>query len=181
MTMRVTFEIETPADLENLRRFFCSARWTGEERKEEEALPLFPPSSLPPYPYPITPYNPPLPEEEKREEETTNSRARVLKNFGKFVRMTEDEHRELVAKFGENKAQQMIQNMDFYLAEDPKRQKKYKSRNHYMTLVNWERKDAKEQQRNVKPKEKTFHDIAVERGLESPDPAQDFVESFWRS
>lgn len=154
--MRITFDINTQADFEKLRAFFAATQWTGEE----EALPLSSPSSLPSSPsdspinYPITPYNPPLPEEEEKERiARAKSAKRDVKPFGKFVMLTEDEHSKLVAKFGERKAQDMIQNMDFYIAEDPKRQTKYRTRNHYMTLLNWERKREEKQAMMQKPKQ----------------------------
>jgi len=144
-----------------------------EERKEEEVLPLSSPSSLLSSPsdspniYPITPYNPPLPEEEKREEEKIISGKRVdLMHFGAYVQLTPKEYKSLEKKFGEVKTDQMIQNMNRYIGEDPKRQKVYATRNHYLTLLNWERRNEEQSKPKVivqeKPKSKSFGDMLKE-------------------
>ena len=59
--------------------------------------------------------------------------------------MSEKEYGKLVRDFGEQKTNKLIAKMNCYLAEDEKRQKKYKTRNHYMTLRNWERRDSENQ------------------------------------
>ena len=166
--MRISFEIDTQEDFEKLRAFFATTQWTGEERREEEALPLSSPSSLPPYPYPITPYNPPLPEEENREEETQyyvrdEKKRGELKPHGFYgnVWLSDKEVNKLHDKFGFNKMQDMIENMDWYIGEDPARQKKYAKRNHYLTLLNWERKNQKRQE---KQPTLSFRDV-VQKGM----------------
>ena len=145
--MRISFEIDTAEDFEKVRKYFLSGKFaTGEEREEEGVSPLSPPLPFPPItPYPITPFNSPSFQEEEREEEHTKSRARgQLQRYGEFVRLTDDEFQKLADKFGEMRAYEMIEHMNWYIAEDPKRQKKYEKRNHYMTLLNWARKDEKE-------------------------------------
>lgn len=161
MTMRISFEIDTAEDFEKVRKYFLSGKFaTGEEREEEGLSPLSPPLPFPPTtPYPITPFNSPSFQEEEREEEHTKSRARgQLLEYGEFVRLTADEVQSLCKKFGEREAKEMIEYMDNYLKEDEKRQKKYKTRNHYMTLLNWARKDQKEKKQSY-----SFRDI-VEMG-----------------
>jgi len=172
--MRISFEIETAHDFEILREFFAQGSFdgTGEERKEEGVSPLSSPSSLPPNtPYPITPFNSPSFQEEKREEGTQISRTRKflregLREFGPAgnVLLTDDEYRKLTEKFGESKTRDLIERMDYYLEEDPKRKKKYEKRNHYMTLLNWERKDTKENRwQGQDQRQYSFRDI-VEMG-----------------
>jgi len=161
-----------------------------EEREgKEEVLPLSSPSSLlssPPHPpinYPITPFNPPLPEErEEREEKTflaVGSKRGQLIGFGEHghVKLSQKEYEGLVKKWGEEKTKRMIQNMDDYLEEDPKRLRKYETRNHNLTLQNWDRMDNERRQKQEKPREKTFGDIRREMESQSQDS---FIESFWR-
>jgi len=153
----------------------CDDAEEKEKGKEEGALPLSPLSSLssspliPPNNNPITPYNPSLPEEEKGKEKGVLAMPRQgdLKTFGSFVRLTEKEFLTLQKKFGYGKTMSMIENMNNYIGEDPKRQRIYQTRNHYLTLLNWERRDKKQE----KPKEKTFADIA--RELEQTEPRWD--------
>lgn len=151
-----------------------------EKREEKEGiLPLDSPSSLPSFPpdplinYPITPFNPPLPEEkgERKESflavETKNGeqQRRVTEPFGNYVRLTPEEYGKLCEKFGNEKADEMIQRMDNYIGEDPKRQKKYESRNHYLTLLNWERMDQERKTQPLmkqKPQQKSWLEVARE-------------------
>ena len=167
MTMKISFEIGTAEDFEKLRRFFLSGNFaTGEEREEESFSPLSPPLPFPPTtPYPITPFNSPSFQEEEREEETQNSRAGKnsrgqLREFGPHgnVLLSDAEYDKLYEKFHFNKLQDLIERMDCYLEEDEKRKRKYKTRNHYMTLLNWARKDEKEKKQSY-----SFRDI-VEMG-----------------
>ena len=168
-----------------------------EEREEkEEILPLSSPSSLLSSPsdspniYPITPYNPPLSEEREEREENifggSDGKRGELKSFGPHVRLSEKEFLKLKEDFGYEETIRMIRSMNDYIGEDPKLINKYRTRNHNLTLRNWKRKDAEEKKAKViiqeKPKEKSFHDIAVERGL-VPDiaPKTDFVDAFWRN
>ena len=156
-----------------------------EEREgKEEVSPLSSPPSLPPCtPYPIPPYNPPLPEErEEREEKTflaVGSKRGQLIGFGDHghVKLSQKEYDGLVKKWGEEKTKRMIQNMDDYLEEDPKRLRKYETRNHNLTLQNWDRMDNDRRQKQEKPREKTFGDIRREMESQSQDS---FIESFWR-
>ena len=166
--MKISFEINTQEDFEKLRAFFATTQWPREERREEGVLPLFPPLPLPPIPpIPITPYNPPLSEEEKREEKTPHSHVRgELREFGYYgnVRLSEEEYDKLNDKFGFQKTQDMIEHMDYYIGEDPARQKKYAKRNHYLTLLNWERKDSKDK----KPQSKSFGDMLKDMQEQTP-------------
>lgn len=160
-----------------------------EEREEERSVsPLDSPLPFPPNtPNPITPL---IPSSQKEEEGEENVLATVpkakrdrgeLKHFGAFVQLSNAECQKLVDQFGKDKVFQMIDNMNNYIGEDPKRIRTYKTRNHYLTLLNWERMDQDRKQPKQIPKEKTFHDIAVERGLVEPSPSSDFVDSFWRN
>lgn len=54
----------------------------------------------------------------------------------KKVRLLEEEHQKLTQTFGQEKTQEMIDNMDIYLES---KGDKYKS--HYATLLSWERKN----------------------------------------
>ena len=90
-----------------------------------------------------------------------------LIEYGQHVRLTMEECQKLVEKFGSLKVTEMITNMDHYIGEDPKRQKTYKTRNHYLTLLNWQRMDEERKKEREKPqtpvpKRKTFDDLAAE-------------------
>ena len=63
--------------------------------------------------------------------------------YGQFqqVMLTEDEHSKLEAEFGIKGAQDMIDRLDGYIAS-----KGVKYKNHYATIMNWHRKDVKEEQ-----------------------------------
>lgn len=63
--------------------------------------------------------------------------------YGQFqqVLLTEDEHSKLEAEFGIKGAQDMIDRLDGYIAS-----KGVKYKNHYATIMNWHRKDVKEEQ-----------------------------------
>ena len=76
----------------------------------------------------------------------TGARAREThpkKRYGNFqkVLLTEDEHEKLIEQFGEIEAEDLITRLDGYIAS---KGDKYKS--HYATMLNWDRKDKKEQQ-----------------------------------
>lgn len=133
------------------------------EEKEESFSPSSP-SSLPSFPpdplinYPITPIIPSSQEEKGERKESfvaaaaANTEDAITPeqplSFGNFVRLKNSEYDKLVAKFGVVRVDEMIQRMDNYIGEDPKRQKKYETRNHYLTLLNWERMD---QERKTQP------------------------------
>lgn len=128
-----------------------------EEREEERALPLFPPLPFPPLtPNPITPFNPPLPKEEEREEgdtadEPTKAEAPAkrkrgkLKNYGTAaeVMLSEEEFHKLEEKIGYPNVIDLIDELSYYMAENPKNAKKYTD--HYFTLLNWDRRRKKDQ------------------------------------
>ena len=82
------------------------------------------------------------------ETKSGENRKDLVEPYGKYVRLTPEEMSKLREKFGTEKAAEMIQRMNDYIGEDPKRQKKYESRNHYLTLLNWERMD---QERKTQP------------------------------
>lgn len=167
---------------------------TKEEREEKEEVLPFSPSSLSSSPsnspinYPITPISP-LPEEKEEREENVLANVPkakrdrgILNLYGWYVLLSDKELNSLIEKFGSEKTKQMIDNMNNYIGEDPKRIRTYRTRNHYLTLLNWERMDQDRKQPKQIPKEKTFHDIAVERGLVvDAAPKDDFIDSFWRN
>lgn len=156
---------------------------TDTEKREEEKegiLPLDSPSSLssfPPHPpinNPITPFNPPLSEEKEGEKKErlgadvekasrTASRRGELKSFGAHVKLSEKEFLSLQEKFGYEKALEKIEWMNNYIGEDPKRERVYQSRNHYLTLLNWDRMDQERKQKPQaaeQPKEETWMEVA---------------------
>lgn len=146
-----------------------------EEREEKEGvLPFFPSflSSSPsnsPNNNPITPLSP-LPEEkEEREEEFmagAGKRGELLE-FGEFVRLSAKEYKKLCDDFGYQNANGMIRRMNSYIGEDGtgKLAKKYETRNHNLTLRNWENRHqqearAKTRDAPVPPKEETWREVA---------------------
>ena len=124
-----------------------------EEREEKEAgsSPLSPssPSSFPsdsPNNIPITPYNPPLPEEKGEREERVSAKAKPEKyHFGEYrhVLLTADEAQKLTEKFPD--VAERIRRLDEYLENN--RKKHYDS--HYLTILNWARKDEGKQQQPI--------------------------------
>lgn len=120
-----------------------------EEREEKEAVsPLVPPSLSPDTPYPIPPIIPPSQEKEEREGErkerdSAKSPKPVKKNHhGEYqhVLLTADEFFKLLDKFGEDGGRQWIKKLDEYLENN--RKKHYD--NHYLTILNWARRDEKD-------------------------------------
>ena len=130
-----------------------SAESGREEREEKEAgsSPLSPssPSSSPsdsPNNIPITPYNPPLPEEKGEREERVSAKAKPEKyHFGEYrhVLLTADEAQKLTEKFPD--IAERIRRLDEYLENN--RKKHYDS--HYLTILNWARKDEEKQQQPI--------------------------------
>ena len=55
--------------------------------------------------------------------------------------LTDADFGKLVERFGAEKTESMIDNMDSYIEEDATIKKKYKTRNHYLTLLRWDRMD----------------------------------------
>lgn len=140
-----------------------------EERKEEEVLPLSSPSSLLSSPsdspniYPITPYNPPLPEEEKREEEDfggSDGKRGELRSFGPHVKLSEKEFLKLQEDYGYEETMRMIRSMNDYIGEDPKLIAKYRTRNHNLTLRNWKRRDDEKKKAQQPEKRESWTEIA---------------------
>lgn len=69
------------------------------------------------------------------------------------ILLTEDEYKKLVEKIGELKTKKMIDDLDYYIENNPTKGKKYKS--HYRTILKWYEKDKdKKQEGNngLKPK-----------------------------
>ena len=164
-----------------------------ERDEKEEVLPLDSPSSLlssPPHPpinYPITPFNPPLPEERGERERDDDSGAKPnLKpkpqkhqhGSAKNVLLTDEEYEKLKERFPD--ADDKIEAMSLYF-ESKGNAGKYKS--HYATFLNWERMAREREQTTAAsvpkaPKEKTFGDIRREMEQQKTDS---FVDSFWRN
>lgn len=149
-----------------------SVTQSKEEREEKEAVSPLIPSSLSSSPlqspinYPITPLSPLSEEKEEREEKFMAGVANrgALLPFGEYVKLSQKEYGRLCKDFGEQKANQMIQRMNSYIGEDTtgKLAKKYQTRNHNLTLRNWENKDSKAKLPKQIPKrdqEVTFGDI----------------------
>lgn len=156
-----------------------SAKEEREEEKEkkEQGSPLSSPLPFSPNtPYPIPPIIPPSQEKKEREGEREESFlanesnsgethiSRVTVPYGKYVRLTGAEYTKLVRTFGPEETDAMIQRMNDYIGEDPKRVKKYESRNHYLTLLNWDRmnKERKVQHSQQKPQQKSWLEVARE-------------------
>lgn len=164
---------------------------TKEERDEKEGVLPFFPSSLSSFPsdspinYPITPISP-LPEEKAEREENVYAVGAKdrgpLMSFGEFVKLSEVEYQRLCRDFGKQKADQMIRGMNSYIGADEtgKLARKYQTRNHNLTLRNWENKDRKEKESKQSkqiPKEKTFRDLRIE--MEAQETGN-VIDSFWR-
>ena len=128
----------------------------GEER--EEVPPLSPLPFPPTTPYPIPPISP-LPEER---EEGERGKAKAKNRYGNFghVLLTPEEDNKLCQKFGLHDTEVRIQRLDDYLENNKK--KHYD--NHYLTILNWARRDEEK-----KPQQKrtyTFAEVGemMERG-----------------
>ena len=152
----------------------------GREKREEERESFSPssPSSLssspliPPNNNPITPIIPSSQEKEGERKESgadiekasrTASRRGELKAFGAHVKLSEKEFLSLQEKFGYEKALEKIEWMNNYIGEDPKRERVYQSRNHYLTILNWDRMDQERKQKPQaaeQPKEETWMEVA---------------------
>ena len=125
-----------------------------EEREEKEAVsPLVPPSLSPNTLYPIPPIIPPSQEKEEREGErkergSTKAAKPVKTAYGMFghVMLTGEEFRKLFQKFGKD-CSDRIQRLDDYLENN--RKKHYD--NHYLTILNWARRDEETQPLMQKP------------------------------
>ena len=161
-----------------------------EERAEkEEVSPLVPfslsSSPCTPNNNPITPLSP-LPEEREEREENvlaTAPKAKrdrgILQEFGEFVRLSQKEYLNLCTEYGKAKIDQMIIKMNDYIGEDEtgKLARKYRTRNHNLTLKNWIRMDQERKQPKQIPKEKTFRDIRIEMEQQAEENT---IDSFWR-
>lgn len=80
----------------------------------------------------------------KRESALTRSRkissaketAEEKRLFGKNVWLTSSEHDKLIAKFGAKRTADLIEDLDYGIGS-----KGYKYRNHYMTILKWDKRD----------------------------------------
>jgi len=59
--------------------------------------------------------------------------------YANVNKMTEEEHHKLIERFGEEHTRDMVENLSLYIAS-----KGDKYRNHYATILSWEKKDRKE-------------------------------------
>lgn len=77
--------------------------------------------------------------------------------FKNVNKMSEEEHHKLIDRFGEEKVKDMVENLSLYIAS-----KGDKYKNHYATILSWEKKDRKEaangaHRRNNKGRELPTH------------------------
>lgn len=73
--------------------------------------------------------------EERRDRGETDSKTL----YGPFVKLTSEEHEKLVEKFGDEGAQDRIDNLNEGIGS-----KGYKYKSHYFTILSWERKTKKD-------------------------------------
>ena len=149
------------------------------EEKEKEVSPLDSPLPFPPLtPYSYPPFNPPFPEKEKgergeKEKESgdvagaTLSPASTGGNRGKLwnygpvgnVMISQEEYDKLIERFGANKTDDLIENLSLYMGQNQKNAKKYS--NHYLTLLNWGKRDEEKQSaKPAQPKKESWSEIA---------------------
>jgi len=67
-----------------------------------------------------------------------------------FVLLTDDEYRKLVEQFGQSKTDEIIERLNSYGHQFPKKFKQYSS--HYHTILNWLRKDGETKAGQPKPR-----------------------------
>ena len=78
--------------------------------------------------------------------ETIKKKSIPKKKYLEFVKLTDEEYKKLIDKFGESITKDKIQKLDDYVGS---KGTKYVS--HYRTILNWSKKDAESQLK--KPKE----------------------------
>ena len=142
-----------------------------EEREEEreDSSPSSPSSlssspSDSPINYPITPIIPSSQEKEEEKEKPLLTapvqKIETIQTFGiaDNVKLTPSEYQKLTQKLGYERAIDLIEALSIYMAQNPKNENKYK--NHYFTILNWDRRDKKENNFPVKnyPPEEDFLD-----------------------
>ena len=89
--------------------------------------------------------NLPLAKKRHTKETTTKERKKIDKRkFLDFVLLTDDEHKNLISKFGKTETLEWIERLNEYIGS---KGKKYKS--HYFTILSWERKDKKNDRHNI--------------------------------
>lgn len=69
------------------------------------------------------------------------SKDKEKEKYQTFVFLTLDEYKKLIEKYGEEKTKKFIDNLDYYIENNPTKGKKYKS--HYRTILKWNEKDNK--------------------------------------
>lgn len=141
-----------------------------EEREEKEEVPPL----LPPFPFPTPlsypPYNPPFPEEkeeregERKERDRAKSQKPVKNRHGEFghVLLTPVEYSKICEQFDD--ADDRIRRLDEYL--EMHRNKSYS--NHYLTILNWARRDGDKPQE----REKTTAEMIAELDWSKYDGSQ---------
>jgi len=76
-------------------------------------------------------------EEDKEEDKKKNI-------HGEFVKLTEPEYQKLIKKFGKERAEEKIKDLDTGIGS-----KGYKYKSHYHTILSWDRKEKKEAKANT--------------------------------
>lgn len=131
------------------------------QEEKEEVPPLAPLPLSPNTPYPIPPISP-LPEEREEDFGGSDGKRGELRSFGPHVRLSEKEFLALQEKYGYDETMKMIRNMNNYIGEDQKLMNKYRTRNHYLTLLNWKRRD-EEKKKAQQPKQRESWTEMAER------------------
>ena len=149
-----------------------------EKRDEEGFSPLTPPLPFSPNtPYPIPLISPLSQEAERKGERKERAIAApkpVKSRYGNFshVLLTDDEHQKLCEKFPHNVGER-IQNLDDYLENN--RKKHYD--NHYLTILNWARKDEQKPQFQKPKEEESWLERAERLARETLTPEQMGLQS----
>lgn len=139
-------------------RYASLLEFTDEEKAQLDTLSKNDSEQKIPYAYPISEPQIPSPEsgmylkgerEDGSIEGEDSARARdnarpQRKKYGQFesVLLTDNEHAKLISQFGEEKAANLIERLDGYIAS---KGVKYKS--HYATMLNWARSDQESAQK----------------------------------
>ena len=141
------------------------------ENKREEREEVSPQSPLSPSPTPLFSYPPisPLPEEK---EERTHGGEIVMPDrdekqaYGSChnVMLSLREYDELERKLGFVKTQDLIEDLSLYMGQSKKNAQKYT--NHYLTILNWNRRDEKGLNQKPKERQKSWIEIAEELSQE---------------
>ncbi len=88
-----------------------------------------------------------------------------MKTYGEFdnVKLTEEEHAKLIAKFGEDGCKEHICKLSEYIAS-----KNVRYQSHYATILSWSRKDQapKSDERKAEPKQRPVSDFSKFRPID---------------